>query len=548
MKFDEIYAKVQTSCDSLNDKDCLKIHVASSREDANADSLFDSFQSRIDAAGINAVVIKTGSFGYCDLEPLVWIQRPDGSSVIYNNSTPDSASDLVKGLEKGDPRRDLALCRIGGEDLKEIPPASDLPLFQLQNRVVLRNCGYIDPENINHYMVRSKGYTGLARVISMERNTVIEELRHSGLGGWSDTEFETADQGAVCRDADGLYVVCNAVERDPRARAAYLLLESDPYSVFEGLLLVAYALNTSHCLLYVDVDSGVSVERLNQALENMRKLRLLGEEILGSSFSCEIETREVSASVLCGDESAIQGILGGKKAMPYMPPPDPGVEGLKDKSTVIYDPETLAKVSAFFQKGGSGAGMDISMGSRVITLTGDTNHPYVVEVNLGTTLRNIVEDIGGGASGGKGIKAILVGGPAGTYYSSDSLDIPIPFQAVGHSGSMIGSGTIEVIGRGSCVVQMARKILTHVLSHSCGKCVFCREGTYQMADILKDILEHSAKPQALDLLIELGEAMKTGCTCDFGRTAPNPVLSSIKLFRSDYEAHIKGQNFPGMKK
>ncbi len=539
MKFEEIYAKAESECDYL--KDCLKIYIGSSSENPSAEAVFHSLQSVINNQGTKAEIIKTGSFGYYGLEPLVSIQRIDGFSILYNNLTPETASGLVRDcLTNGDPRPETALC---------IPLSSDLPLFNLQNRIALRNCGKIDPENINHYILRGRGYGGFSRALTMSPLKVIEELKRSGLRGRGGAGFNTADKWKACKDAVGSekYVICNALDSDPRSRTARLISESDPHSALEGILIAALSVGASRCIVCVNDDCDISIKRLNRALEQMRECNLLGKEILDTSFSCEIDIRAVPTSLVSGEETALLQFLEGKQAMPYIRPPYPAVNGLAGLPTLVNNIETLSHVAAIFQRGPewySGFGTGKSKGTKVITLSGGAVNRYTIEVELGTTIRCIVRDIGGGVHEGKNIKAIQLGGPTGAYFAADDLDVPFDYETLEKEESMVGSGTIEVLADTSCAVETCRDLMAYIHGQSCGKCVFCREGTYQMADILKDISDNKGSPRDTDLLIELGEAMKMGCICGLGRTAPNPVLSSIRLFRQEYDVHIKEKRCP----
>jgi NADH:ubiquinone oxidoreductase subunit F (NADH-binding) len=313
------------------------------------------------------------------------------------------------------------------------------------------------------------------------------------------------------------------------------------------MLIGAYAVGASHCIVCVNAEYGLAIRRLRKALEQMRGYGLLGQNILHSTFHSEIEIKEVAASFVSGEETALLRCLEEKQVMPYMRPPYPAIHGFEDKPTLVNHLETLSNVSAIFQKSSqwySGFGTEKSRGAKVITLSGNVVHQYTVEVPFGTTLRRIVGDIGGGVLKGKDIKAVQFGGPTGVFFAADSLDIPVDYETIEEAGSIIGSGTVEVFDSDSCAVEITKDIISYVQTQSCGKCVFCREGSYQMTDILKDISEHMGKPQDLDLLIELGEGMKIGCICGLGRSAPNPVLSSIELFRNEYGVHIKEKRCP----
>jgi NADH:ubiquinone oxidoreductase subunit F (NADH-binding) len=308
------------------------------------------------------------------------------------------------------------------------------------------------------------------------------------------------------------------------------------------MLISAFAVGASHCIVYVNIENSLGIKRLIKALEQMKAYGLLGQHILDSTFHSEIEIKEVARSFVSGEETALLRCLEEKQVMPYVRPPYPATNGFKNKPTLINDVETLSNVSAIFQNGSkwyAEFGTEQSRGAKVMTLSGKVAHPYTVEVPFGTTLRSIVKDIGGGISNSKKIKAVQFGGPTGSYFPADSLDIRVDYETMKETGSIIGSGTMEVFDSDSCAVEMTKDALSYIHAQSCGKCVFCREGSYQMADILKDISEHMGKPQDLDLLIDLSEKMKIGCICGLGRTAPNPVLSSIKFFRNEYDVHIK---------
>ena len=550
MNFEQIHLKAEFDCHYLNDRDCIKIYVSSSANNSSSTGVLNVFKESVDRYSIKARIISTGSSGYYDLEPLTLIEKPDRPAILYRNITPEIASELVNDyLLSENPRADLALCSVGTDKIDHIPPISDLPLFNLQNRIVLRNCGYIDPEDINHYILRGKGYSGLFKALHMNRIDVIEELKRSGLRGRGGAGYPAAEKWKICHTTEESekYVICNAVDADPRALTACLLLESDPHSVLEGMLIGAYAVGASQCIIVVNSGYDFAIKRLTRALEQMRQYSLLGNNIMDSTFSAEIEVKEVPASLVTGEETALLRSLEKKQAIPYFRTAYPAIRGLMNKPTLINNLETFANVSAIFQNSPEwyfGSGSEKSRGTKIITLSGDVFHKYTVEVPFGITLRSIINNIGGGVPDGRCIKAVQFGGPTGAYFNADSLDIHLDYDTMKEAGSIIGSGTIEVFDGDSCAVEMTRNVISYLQTQSCGKCVFCREGSYQMSDILTDISENRGRPQDLDLLIELGEGMKTGSICGLGQTAPNPVLSSIKLFRSDYDVHIKEKRCP----
>ena len=534
MNFEHVYKRAESRMNLINDKEFTKIYVGSLSDILISEEVFKALQADIKKKGLKAEVIMTGSFGYYDLEPVVLIEKPEESPVLYSHVVPVTASKLVDEYLTNNNRKP-------GMVLSE---TSSLPLFNLQKRVALRNCGRINPDEIAHYIVLGKGYSGLSKALKMSRTALIDELTKSGLRGRGGAGFYSADKWKTCHDEASTekYAICNAVDSDPSARTARLLLESDPHSVLEGLLIGAYAVGASKCFLCINTDYGAAKKRLENALDQMKDYGLLGRKILDSSFNCEIEVMAVEGALVAGEETALLRSMEKRQTMPYLRPPYPATKGLAGKPTLIQNIETLSNVSAIFQNEtarNSSTDLKYSKGSKVVTLTGDVIHKYTIEVPFGTTLKHIVEDIGGGVPKGRGLKAVQLGGPTGAFFSADSLDIALDYETIVQAGAMIGSGTISVFDDSSCAVEMTNDIMTYVQSQSCGKCVFCREGTFQMSDILKDISEKKGKPQDLDLLKELGAAMKNGCICGLGRTASNPVLSSIKLFRNEFEVHIK---------
>ena len=550
MNLEQIRTKAGQECGHLNDKDCTKVRIIASADHPTLNDVISRFLQEINSSGIKAKVIPAGSGGLYDLEPLVLVEKPGKPAILYSNITLETASELSNNyLLEDNPRPDLALCCNGSGETDGIPACSSTPLFGLQNKIALRNCGYIDPESASEYIMHGNGYGGLSRALSMDQTDVIGELRKSGLRGRGGGGYFTAEKWQICYDtkADEKYIICDALDADPKARTARLLLESDPHSVLEGMLIGAYAGGAYRGIVCVNSEYETAIKKLRKALEQMRSYGLLGNSILDSDFGCEIEVKEVESSLVSGEETALIRFLDGKQAMPYLRTVYPAVQGLHDKPTLVNNVETMSNISAIFQNGSdwyNSIGTEKSRGTKIITMTDDVVHKYTVEVPMGTTLRTIIENIGGGVTNGKSLKAVQFGGPTGCYFNSDSLDIPVDYETMNEAGYIMGSGTIEVFDNDSCAVEMAEEIISYLQTQSCGKCVFCREGTYQMSDILNDISENKGKPEDLDLLLELSEGMKAGSICALGRTAPDPVVSSIRLFPGDYEAHIKAKRCP----
>jgi NADH:ubiquinone oxidoreductase subunit F (NADH-binding) len=418
-----------------------------------------------------------------------------------------------------------------------------LPLFKSQVRIALRNGGHIDPENIDHYMARG-GYEGFKRALEMAPARVIEELERSGLRERSGNGFPVAEKWRFFFDAPGSdkVVICNAAEGDPNSLTARTLLEGDPHSVLEGMLICAYATGATPGLIYVHAEYGLAMSRLRTALKQMEEHGLLGNHLLESKFSFNVEIREAPGNLACGDETFLINAIEGKQTMPFVCSPHPPISGLGGKPTLIHQAETWAHVSAVMEKGAewyAGFGTEQSRGTKVFTLSGKVMHPGLIEVPMGTGLREIVYDIGGGIPDGKALRAMQIGGPTGGYLPASSLDLPVDYEHLSAAGTLMGSGSILVIDGDACIVDQAKCSLSFIQNESCGKCVFCREGTMQMAEILTDITEGRGKTHDIDLLLELGEGLKLGAQCDLGRAAPNPALTAIRYFREEVEAHIK---------
>jgi len=412
-----------------------------------------------------------------------------------------------------------------------------------QVRIALRHCGEIDPGNINDYIDRG-GYSGLVRALKMAREEVIEEVGRSGLRERGGDGSPAGEKWRLSFNAPGTekYVICHAAEGDPNSLTARTLLEGDPHSVLEGMVIGAYATGAGLGWIYINAEYGLAINRLKTALKQAEDRRFLGEHLLDSSVGFRIEVKEGKGKLACGDETFLINAIEGKQTMPFVCSSRPPISGLGGKPTLIHQAETWAHVSAVMEKGAewyAGFGTEQSRGTKVLSLSGKVIHPGLIEVPMGIPLREIVYDIGGGIPDGKPLKAIQVGGPTGGYLPASSLDLPIDYEHLSAAGTTMGSGNILVIDGDACIVDQAKCSLSFVQNESCGKCVFCREGTMQMAEILTDITEGRGKAHDIDLLLELGDGLKLGSQCDLGRTAPNPALTAIRYFRQELEAHIK---------
>jgi NADH:ubiquinone oxidoreductase subunit F (NADH-binding) len=415
--------------------------------------------------------------------------------------------------------------------------------FKSQVRIALRNCGIIDPGNIDHYVSRG-GYSGLSKALRMTAKEVIEEVGKSGLRerGWDG--FSAGKKWQLCFDAHGSekYVICNAIEGDPDSLSTRTLMEGDPHAVLEGMLIGAYATGASLGYVFVNAEDALVIVRLKSALKQMEEYRFLGDYILDSNVSFHVEVKEGTGNLACSDETFLINAMEGKQTMPFVCSSRPPISGLGGKPTLIHQAETWAHVSAILEKGAEWyAGFDTEQcrGTKVLTLSGNITHPGLIEVAMGTTLREIIYDFGGGLPNGKALKVMQIGGPIGGYLPASSLDLPVDYEHLFAAGTIMGSGTILVLNGDACIVDQAKCILSFIQTESCGKCVFCREGTMQMAEILTDITEGRGKTHDIELLLELGEGLKLGAQCVLGRTASTPALTAIRYFREEIEAHIQ---------
>jgi NADH-quinone oxidoreductase subunit F len=551
MAFEQMQRNAIAKCEALEDSKTPRIYIgtATCGRSSGALKVLQHLKAELNHRNIDAQVIEVGCIGCCYLEPLVYIAKRGRPRLAYSNVTPEIASQLVTDYIVNDnPRTDIAICSIGEGGVEDIPNIFELPVFKPQLRIALRNCGYIDPGNINHYIANG-GYSGLVRALGMIAKEVIEEIGQSGLRGGGGAGFPTGTKWRFCQDAHGSekYLICNAAEGDPAVYKDRLLLESDPHSVLEGMLIGAYAIGATRGYIYISAEYTLAIDRLNTALKQMKDKGLLSDNILGSNFSFDIEIKEGAGAFVCGEETALISTLEGKRAMPYPRPPFPTTSGLRGKPTVINNVETWAKVSAILEKGAewyAGYSTEQSKGTKILALTGKVKRPGLIEVPMGITLRQIVYGIGGGIPDGKDFKTVLIGGPTGGCLPESALDIPVDYEHLTEHGAIMGSGSMTVADSDTCIVDLAKCCLSVTQAESCGRCVLCREGTVQMLEFLTDITEGRGKPKDIDLLLELSNGIKLGSLCALGGTAPNPVQTTIRYFREEYEEHIKKRQCP----
>ncbi|MDD4301713.1 MAG: NADH-quinone oxidoreductase subunit NuoF [Sphaerochaeta sp.] len=515
-------------------------------ESSRADQIYQNLLEECKAQGVadEVQIVKTGCFGFCEQGPIVKILPEDS---FYVKVKPEDAKELIsEHIIKG---REVTRLLYDKEASRKNAKVEDIKFYQKQFRIVLRNCGFIDPENIDEYIAR-EGYQGLEKALfEMTSEDIIEELKTAGLRGRGGAGFPTWMKWNFSRQAenDTKYVVCNADEGDPGAYMDRSTLEGDPHSVLEAMTICGKAIGATRGFIYIRAEYPLAIHRLEIAMQQAREYGLLGENILGSGFDFDIEIRLGAGAFVCGEETALLQSLEGKRGMPQPRPPFPAVKGLWGKPTVINNVETWANIPVIITKGGnwfSKIGTPDSRGTKVFALTGKIRNSGLVEVPMGTTLREIVYDIGGGIANDKKFKAVQTGGPSGGVITDADLDTPIDFGSLVRIGSMMGSGGMIVMDEDDCIVDVAKFYLNFTVDESCGKCAPCRIGGRSLTNILEKITSGNGTLQDLDTLETIGEAMRKGSLCALGQTAPNPVLSTIKHFKDEYMAHIVDKSCP----
>jgi NADH-quinone oxidoreductase subunit F len=492
-------------------------------------------------------VVETGCNGFCAMGPIMVIY-PEG--VIYMLVQPDDVPELVEEhLIKGRPLERLLYKEPATAET--IPTMQEIPFFALQELRVLRNRGLIDPEKIDEY-IATDGYAGMAKALTeMTSEQIIKEVLDSGLRGRGGAGFPTGLKWKFAAGSPGdvKYVLCNADEGDPGAFMDRSVLEADPHAVLEGMVIAAKAIGAHHGYIYCRAEYPLALTRLNIAIEQAKEYGLLGKDILGSGFDFDLEIYQGAGAFVCGEETALMTSIEGKRGMPRPRPPFPAIAGLWEKPSVLNNVETVANIGQIILKGSdwySAVGNEKSKGTKVFALTGDVNNVGLVEVPMGTTLGTIVYDIGGGIPDGKQFKAAQLGGPSGGMIPVQHLNAEIDYETVAQLGAIMGSGGLIVMNEDKCAVDMARFFMDFCQDESCGKCTPCREGTKRMLEILTNICEGRGQEGDIELLEEMAEVIKDAALCGLGQTAPNPVLSTIRYFRNEYEAHIRDKRCPAV--
>ena len=510
----------------------------------------DALKAEIEKGGLSAKVdvLETGCHGFCSMSPVAVVEP---SNIFYTRLTPKDAPEIVEEtLKKG-----RIIDRLLYEDPqsgKKIVKNDDVPFYKHQQKIVLTNCGKIDPTRVQAY-IASNGYEALEKVLTkMQPEDVVDTVFKAGLRGRGGAGFPTGQKWRLALQAKGekKYIVCNADEGDPGAFMDRAVLEGDPHAVLEGMLIGAYAIGAKEGYIYARAEYPIAIKHLNIALNQMHELGLLGENILGTNFSFGIKIKEGAGAFVCGEETALLASIEGKRGMPRVRPPFPIQSGLWGYPTCINNVETFANIPSIILNGHdwyAAMGTEKSKGTKIFALAGMINNTGLVEVPMGITLREIIFNVGGGIPGGKQFKAALTGGPSGGCIPPQYLDLPMDYESLAQVGAIMGSGGLIIMDETTCIVDIAKYFMTFTQSESCGKCVPCRMGIRRMLEMLTKFTEGKGKVEDLELLEELAVTVKDSSLCGLGQTAPNPVITTLKYFRDEYLTHIEERKCPALK-
>ena len=518
---------------------------------SKSEEIMKVMEAEIEAKGLSeeVKVVKTGCFGLCALGPIM-IVYPEGT--FYHSVKVENVAEIVEEhFLKGRPVERLVYHDQGDADVHHATSLSETAFYKKQKRVALRNCGVINPENIDEY-IANDGYQALGKVLTeMTPEEVIDTVLASGLRGRGGAGFPTGRKWSLARtlvpDADQKYVCCNADEGDPGAFMDRSILEGDPHAVIEAMAIAGYAIGANQGYIYVRAEYPIAIKRLEIAIAQAKEYGLLGDNIFGTGFAFDLKLRFGAGAFVCGEETALMTSIEGNRGEPRPRPPFPAVKGLFGKPTILNNVETYANIPQIILKGVdwfTSMGTETSKGTKVFALGGKITNTGLVEVPMGTTLREVIYEIGGGIPNGKKFKAAQTGGPSGGCITPENLDVPIDFENLMAIGSMMGSGGLIVMDEDSCMVDIARFFLEFTVDESCGKCTPCRVGTKRMLELLDKIIAGNGTLEDIDKLEELANYIKSASLCGLGQTAPNPVLSTLRYFRDEYIAHVVDKKCP----
>lgn len=564
MNFNDLIKQSKAEYRNLinNETPVVMIGAATCGNSAGAQAIKTTMEDELQKNQGECKIIEVGCIGLCYEEPIITIIKKGSPAIFYRQLTPKKAKKLINSYVLGDdPLLEYAMGTVSIKQFEEgigeghsetvfdgVPALFDLPVLKPQVRRILRNCGFTDPTNIKHYLAKD-GYTGFLKAIKLKPDEIIEQVKAARLRGRGGAGFPTWLKWQLCMESESetKYLICNADEGDPGAFMNRSLLESDPHSVLEGILIAGYAIGAKLGYIYCRTEYPLALKRLKNAIIQLREQGLLGEDILGSGFDFDIQIKEGAGAFVCGEETALIASIEGKRGMPRTRPPFPTTSGLWGEPTVINNVETMASVALIMQKGPelfADKGIENNRGTKTFSLAGQIKNTGLIEVPLGKTLREVIYDIGGGIKEDKKFKAVQIGGPSGGCLPEKFLDTSIDYDSLVGAGAIMGSGGLVVMDDDNCMVDVARYFLEFVQNESCGKCVPCRLGTRQMLDILTDITKGEGKDSDENLLHQLAEGIRAASLCGLGQTAPNPVLTTLRFFEDEYKAHIQEKKCP----
>lgn len=547
--YKDLKEQAATKLTNLEEKPQIWVGTATCGKAAGAIEVREAFKEEIKNKGVEARVMEVGCMGHCYAEPLAVISKPGFPPLCYGQLDEGLVKRLVDDfLINDDPCFEYALVALEPNDI--FPTFSDFPRGVYEEKMILEQCGFIDPEDIDAYLARD-GYSALAGVLQLNPEEVVEQIKTAKLRGRGGAGFPAGVkwEAVVKQEEKNRFVICNGDEGDPGAFMDRSILESNPHLVIEGMMICAYAVGASRGYLYIRSEYPQAIRRVRTALEQAREKGLLGKSILGSDFNFALDIFPGAGAFVCGEGTALINSMEGRLGLPEQRPPRLSQSGLRGKPTVLNNVKTFAYVPLILTNGPEwfkNTGTEDSPGTAVFALAGKIENPGLVEVPMGTTLRQLIYDVGQGVPREKAFKAVQIGGPSGGCLPESALDIPIDFDSLQEAGAIMGSGGIVVLDEDDCMVRIARYFLQFIQQESCGKCTFCRLGTKHMLEILTAITKGEGKLSDLEILQDLAEDVQAGSLCNLGKTAPNPVLTTLKYFYDEYKAHIEEKRCPAL--
>lgn len=530
------------------DRSKITVGMATCGIAQGAKEVFEAINEEVSSSKPDIIIGRTACIGYCQAEPIVEVYLPGKSRILYRRMTPKKVRELVSFTAKGEAKKKWALCTIGQDSIKGVPPMDEVPFYEKQVKIVTRNCGFIDPRSIAEYVARG-GYFTLDKALRMKPEELIDEISRSGLRGRGGAGFPTGRKWAFARNAKGdqKYMICNGDEGDPGAYMDRGMMEGDPFAVLEGMTIAAYAIGANQGYWYTRDEYPLALEMIANAIDAAKKYGLLGKDILGSGFGFDVRITRGAGAFVCGEETALISSIEGKLPNPMPRPPYPAISGLFGKPTVINNVETLANIPLIIQNGAewfSSRGTESAKGTKIFSLVGRIKNNGLVEVPMGITLREMVFGIGGGIPGGIKFKAVQSGGPSGGLIPEEFIDTPVDYEHLEALGAIMGSGGMIITDEKTCMVDLTKFFFDFLKYESCGKCAPCREGIIQAHEILERISKGEGKEEDIETLDELSNMVKDFSLCALGGTAPNPLITTLKYFRNEYMAHIKEKRCP----